>query len=264
MATSPTDYEKLLAELKGKSTGRSGGYGRRTQNATLQQTTVRNLLLAGLLTIALYFIPYAGFITYPLRLLITFIHEGSHALAAVLTGGMAHYMQIQPDGSGVTYTSGGWGMVISSAGYLGATLYGAVLIASLRRGVPGRTLLTLTGVLVGLMTVLLTRNVFGFFWGALLTMGLVIGGRKLSSEAAAWGTGFIGIQFILNALFDLRTLFDLTVQGSDKNDAANMAHMTLIPAPFWAGLWIVTAFVMLAFVLGPVFGAKLNLARLRR
>jgi hypothetical protein len=225
---------------------------------------VRNLLLAGLLTIALYFIPYAGFITYPIRLLVTFIHEGSHALAAFLTGGIPHMMAIQPDGSGVTLSSGGWSTIISSAGYFGATFYGAVLIAALRRGVPGRTLLLVTGAIVGLMTVLLTRNLFGFFWGGLLCAGLIIAGRRLSPEASAWGAGFIGVQCVLNALFDLRTLFDLTVRGSGQNDAANMARMTLIPAPFWAGLWIVTAVVMLAFVLGPAFGAKLNLARLRR
>lgn len=266
MATSPTDYEALLAELKGKASKGSGTNGRQGQNSPLHQTTVRNLLLAGLLTIALYFIPYAGFVTYPLRLLVTFIHEGSHALAALLTGGIPHSMAIQPDGSGVTMTSGGWGIIISSAGYLGATFYGAALIAALRRGVPGRTLLLITGAIVGLMTLLLTRNLFGFFWGGLLCAGLVVAGRKLSSEAAAWGAGFIGVQCILNALFDLRTLFDLTVHGSGMNDAANIAHMTWIPAPLWAGLWIVTAFVMLAFVLGPAFGAKLKLPlpRLRR
>ncbi len=261
MAASPTDYEAILAELRGKASGRNSGGSART--ATLPQTTVRNLLLAGLLTIALYFIPYAGFVTYPLRLLVTFIHEGSHALAAILTGGFPHSMAIQPDGSGVTYTSGGWGTIISSAGYLGATFYGAVLIAALRRGFPGRTLLLVTGGIVGLMTVLLTRNLFGFFWGGLLCTGLIIGARKLSPEITSWAAGFIGIQCILNALFDLRTLFTLTVQGSRENDAANMAHMTLIPAPFWAGLWIVTAFVMLAFVLGPAFGAKMSLLRRR-
>lgn len=264
MAASPTDYEALLAELKGKASGRNGDNGRVGQSAALHQTTVRNLLLAAVLTVALYFIPYAGFVTYPIRLLVTFIHEGSHALAAILTGGAVQKMMVQPDGSGVTMTFGGWGLVISSAGYLGATLYGAVLIAALRRGVPGRNLMAITGVIVGLMTVLLTRNPFGFFWGALLCAGLIAGGRKLSPDAAAWGAGFIGVQCVLNALFDLRTLFDLTVQGSATNDAANMARMTWIPAPFWAGLWIVSAFVMLAVVLGPAFGAKLNLPRLRR
>jgi hypothetical protein len=264
MATPPTDYEKLLAELKGKAANQTGGNGRGAGSSTLHNTTVRNLLLAGLLTVALYFIPYAGFVTYPIRLLVTFIHEGCHALATVLTGGMVLRMMVQPDGSGVTESMGGWGTIISSAGYLGATFYGALLIAALRRGVPARTLLMVTGGIVGLMTVLLTRNVFGFFWGVLLTAGLVLAGRKLSEPAAAWGAGFIGVQCVLNALFDLRTLFDLTVMGSAQNDAANMARMTLIPAPFWAGLWIVSAFVMLAFVLGPAFGAKLNLARLRR
>jgi len=41
---------------------------------------------AVLLSIALWFIPFAGILTYPFRIFVTFIHEGGHALVAVLTG----------------------------------------------------------------------------------------------------------------------------------------------------------------------------------
>lgn len=222
----------------------------------LHESTMRHLLVAGLITIALYFVPYLQFVTYPLRLLVTFIHEGSHATAALITGGTPVQMLIQPDASGLTYTTGGFGPIISSAGYLGATLYGAVLIAAIRRGVPGRTLLLITGALIGIETLCLVRNPFGFAWGALLCAGLLIAGRKLSPMAAAWSVMFIGIQCILNALFDLKTLFDLSVMSATPTDAQNMAQMTLIPAVVWSVLWICTAFGMLWTVLAPAFGFR--------
>ena len=40
------------------------------------------LLIATVITIALWFLPYIGVVTYPIRLFVTFIHEGSHVLAA--------------------------------------------------------------------------------------------------------------------------------------------------------------------------------------
>jgi hypothetical protein len=47
---------------------------------------VRTLLIATLITLALWFIPFASVLTYPFRLFVTFIHEGGHALAACLNG----------------------------------------------------------------------------------------------------------------------------------------------------------------------------------
>jgi len=235
-------------------------------SAALHQKTLQHLLLACVLTIALYFVPYAGFVTYPIRLLVTFIHEGSHALVGLLTGALPFAMAIHADASGETYTRG-QNVFVASAGYLGATLYGALLIAALRRGVPGRALLYVTAAWVGIETLTLilpALNAFGLLWGVLLCMGLVIAGRKLSPEIATWTAGFIGVQCILNALFDLRTLFDLSIATRVATDAQNMAGMTWIPAPVWAGLWIVTAFGMLWLVLAPAFGVKNPLPRFQR
>ena len=217
---------------------------------------VRMLLAACALTIALYFIPYAGYATYPLRLLVTFIHEGSHALMCLLTGGMVRSIAIEPDGSGLTQTLGGFGPLISSAGYLGATLYGALLIGLLRRGVGGRPLLLATGVCVGLATLgvlgglaAFSFNIFGLLWGVALTAALVFAGLRLSPAVAGWVVAFIGVQCALNALFDLRTLFTLSVTSATPTDAMNMQRMTWIPAPVWATLWIITALALLWYVL---------------
>ncbi len=66
---------------------------------------VRMLLLATALTVVLWFIPIAEVLTYPFRLFVTFIHEGGHALAAILTGHSVHGLKIAMIGSGVTYTT---------------------------------------------------------------------------------------------------------------------------------------------------------------
>ncbi|MCI0603448.1 M50 family metallopeptidase [bacterium] len=89
---------------------------------------VRWLLIAILLTIFLSFLPFAQIITYPFLIFSTFIHETSHALAAVLTGGGVESLIVRPNGSGVTYTRGGLRFVTSGAGYLGTTLFGALLL----------------------------------------------------------------------------------------------------------------------------------------
>jgi hypothetical protein len=224
---------------------------------TTSKQATRNILLAALATVVLWFIPYAGFVTYPLRLLVTFIHEGSHALATFLTGGWVLGLGVSSDGSGLTLSRGGLGMIISSAGYLGATLYGAVLLQLLRRGADPRKLLLVTGVAVALMGLLcvggmlhlLQGSLFGLIWAAILAPALIIGGRKLSKETAGFVAGLIGVQCVLNALFDLRTLFLLSATTGAHTDAQNMQRYTLIPAVVWATLWIVMALGILWAVL---------------
>lgn len=222
----------------------------------------RTLLAACAVTVLLYFIPYAEFLTYPIRMLVTFLHEGGHALMTLLTGGMVSSISIFPDGSGVTWSRGGIRFLITSSGYLGATLYGAALIYALRTGrLSGRTVLLATGVVIGLLTVCFVRpwgsGLYGFFWGGIIAAALVIGSRRLPEATAAWGAAFVGVQCVMNALFDLRTLFNLSLMpGAPQTDAVTLAKMTLIPAPVWAAFWIALALGMLFFVLRPARGAR--------
>lgn len=85
-------------------------------------------VFASAITLILLFIPHAGMITYPFLIFSTFIHETSHATAALLTLGHVDSITVSPDGSGLTYTSGGVRMIVASAGYIGTALFGGLLI----------------------------------------------------------------------------------------------------------------------------------------
>ena len=64
---------------------------------------------------------------YPVTLLVTFLHEFGHALAAIITGGHVLGMQINPDGSGLTKSQGGSHAIILMGGYLGSAILGNLL-----------------------------------------------------------------------------------------------------------------------------------------
>ena len=63
------------------------------------------LLAATVISIVLWFIPYAEYLVYPFRLFVTLIHESGHALVAFLTGGSVQSLTIAADGSGLVYSS---------------------------------------------------------------------------------------------------------------------------------------------------------------
>jgi hypothetical protein len=215
------------------------------------------LLAACALTGLLWFVPYASLVTYPIRLLVTFLHEGGHALAALATGGAVAFIRIFPDGSGVTGTRGGSEIAIVSAGYLGATLYGALLLALGRgEGRRSRGLLLSTGGFVGALTLLFVRpwdNLFGFGWGVALTLALAALGLRLPARAAGWLCAFLGVQCVLNALFDLRTLLNLSVGvgGGATTDAVLMSRIFPLPPVVWAVSWLLLSVGLLWWLLAP-------------
>lgn len=217
------------------------------------------LVAATVLTVVLWFLPYAEYLVYPVRLLVTFIHEAGHALVAVLTGGSVQSLTIAADGSGVVYSapSGFFGAIMtSSAGYLGTTAFGVLMLFLIRRNVaPHRVLLGL-GIFVAAMTVLfgivspifnfLSLNVpfssvaFTVVAGAVLSAGLIATAIFASERVSRFVTAFLAIQCLMNALSDLKVLLmaNTPLIGSDiQTDAGNMAMATGVPGIFWVILW---------------------------
>lgn len=211
---------------------------------------VQTLLIALAVTIVLWFIPFAGILTYPFRLFVTFIHEGGHALAALLTGNQVFGLQVAPNGSGLTYTSRGnvlAQMLVSSAGYLGAMAYGALLLVLIRRAVAARAVLTGSAIFVLALTLFYgLHNPFTIVAGLLLAAALLAVARYAQAIVANFLVAFLAVQCVVGALFDLRTLLFLSAPFSGAHtDAENMARTTHLPALFWALIWMVLAVVFL-------------------
>jgi len=69
----------------------------------------------------------------PLKLLVVYLHELSHGLAAILTGGSIEQLNASPQMGGFAVTRGGSRFAILTAGYLGSLVFGvALLLAALR------------------------------------------------------------------------------------------------------------------------------------
>ena len=203
-----------------------------------EHDSLRFLLAASVLTVALWFIPFASFAVYPFRLFVTFIHEGGHALATLLTLGSVERIIIHPDGSGETYSRGGLQLLIASAGYLASSLYGASLLVLCRKGHNARAALAVTAAAILALTVFFAGNPFSWLAGILLTIGLVLFASTANVRVAHFFLSFLAIQCCLNAIFDLRTIMMISAFTNSPSDASNLQHLTHIPAFVWASTWI--------------------------
>ena len=236
-----------------------------SHDARPQATT---LILAAIISVILWFVPFAEILSYPFRIFVTFIHEGGHAIAALLTGNSVQSLSVAMNGSGETYTTQGgvWSqMLVSSAGYLGAMTYGALLLVLIRRAVAARAVLFVSAGVVLLLTMIfgvfkpliasswtsLNGIPFTLMAGVALTVGLWAVARFASARVASFVVSLLAVQCVLNALLDLKTVFFLSspFAPSVHTDAMNMASATGIPAIFWTIVWIAMAFAILWFAM---------------
>ncbi len=219
-----------------------------------ENRSARNYLLgASALSIILSFIPFAGFLVYPFKLFVTFIHEGGHALATLATFGTVNYIAINPDTSGVTLSLGGFAIIIASAGYLTSTLYGAALLIMCRNGKNAKAALGLSAAAVLGLTVFFMSGLFGWIVGIVLTAALIYFAIVSNPKVAHFFLSFLAVQCCLNALYDLRTLFLLSAMTREASDAVNMQRLTMIPAVVWATLWLGLSLVVLWLALRHYF-----------
>ncbi len=229
------------------------------------------LLLATLITIGLSFMPYSEYLLYPLRLFVTFVHESGHAIAALLTGGGVDSLHVSPSGSGVTWVrvSGLWAWISLSGGYVGAALFGAVLLQTgrlTRWRNAGRTTLYAAAFYILAVTLLWAHNPFNnpgnsftgggfmpdFFTplaGGCLFILLFALAKLSSPRFANFLAAFLAVQCSLNALVDLRTLLFITANKLGDNDAVFMAQKYLLPPTFWALLWAGISLVVIVLSL---------------
>jgi hypothetical protein len=221
------------------------------------------LLTAAVISIVLWFIPFAEIVTYPFRIFVTFIHEGGHAIAALLTGNSVESLSIATNASGETYTSVGGTfsqVFVASAGYLGSMAFGAFLLVLIRKAIAARIVLIGSATLIFALTliyglikpamsgVVSSALPFTILAGTLLSVGLIAVAKYASARVATFFVSFLAVQCVLNALLDLKTVFYLSSPfgPSVTTDAVNMANATHIPALFWSIAWIVIAIGILA------------------
>lgn len=236
---------------------------RLSQDARPQAMT---LLIAATISVVLWFIPFAEFLTYPFRIFVTFIHEGGHALAALLTGNSVASLSVATNASGETYTTQGGlfsQVLISSAGYLGSMVFGALLLILIRRAVAARMVLIGSGILIFGLTMIfgLIKPIFWMtawsgipftlFAGLFISAALILIAKFASAKVATFFVSFLAVQSVLNALFDLKTVFFLSAPFGPTvpTDAVNMAQATGIPAIFWTVIWISLALGILWFAM---------------
>lgn len=207
------------------------------------------LLALSALILGLWQVPWLGWLVFPFRLFGTFVHELSHGLAAVLTGGDFMRFTVQPDLSGRAWSAGGFRAIVASAGYVGSVLFGACLLLAHLRRWSARLLLLALGLGLGLLCLLFVRNFFGISAGLVLASSVIWAALKWPMTAQDLLLRVLALQLLLDGYNSLFALMSLSSGAIEHTDADTLAELTHIPALVWVAIWITLSTVMVWLLL---------------
>jgi len=200
-------------------------------------------LLLGLLA----FVLWDTIVAWPFRVFVVFLHEISHGLAAVLTGGQIVEIHLSVDEGGVCVTRGGWRFVVLSAGYLGSLLFGVLflLLAGRRRRAPA--VVGLIGVFVLAVTLLYVRSGFGFLYGLAAAGAFILVSSRLDASVSQLLLAAVGVMSCLYAVWDIAS--DVLLRSVPASDASALAGITGIPAVVWGVLWALASLWVIVWLM---------------
>ncbi|MGR3794270.1 M50 family metallopeptidase [Vannielia sp. SX4] len=207
-----------------------------------------------LLILALVFALWRTPVVYPLRILVIFLHELSHGLAGLLTGGSIVEMSVDPREGGHALIRGGNRFVTLSAGYLGSLLFGALALVAALRTNADRAILAGFGALLLLVAALWIRTPFALLF-CLATGAVMLGvARFLPHQAADLVLRVIGLTSLIYVPYDI---FDDTIRRSAfQSDARMLAEEFGGATVLWGGIWLILSlgviWLCLRHGLGPV------------
>ncbi|KIC43483.1 hypothetical protein RA27_06800 [Ruegeria sp. ANG-R] len=206
--------------------------------------------------VALVFVFWNATFVLPLKILIVFLHELSHALAIVLTGGSVESFSVSPQQGGLVMGRGGNRFISLSAGYLGSLLVGLSLLIVALRTDADRAALGLFGGVMLVVTLLYIRDPFAMAFCAGSGAVMLVMALYLSRNLCDLVLRVIGLTSMIYVPFDI---FDDTIRRAGlRSDAYMLAEEFGGTTMMWGGLWLLLSFAMIFFCLRNMLGSDSN------
>lgn len=172
----------------------------------------------------------------PVKLFVVFLHEISHGIVAVATGGRIDRIVIEANEGGACYCGGGSTFLTLSAGYLGSLTWGIAFLWLSRVEARARWAMAAVGAVTAVVTLLFMRSAFGFAFGLAFGAALVLSARQLPATWNARILAGLGLTSALYAILDIKS--DVLDRSAMQSDARMLAELTGVPTVVWGILWI--------------------------
>ncbi len=210
-----------------------------------------------LLIIAIVFALWNTPVVTPLKILIVFMHEISHALALWITGGEVLSISISPQQGGMVMGRGGNRFVTLSSGYLGSLLLGVTVLLIALKSRFDHVLMGGLGVATLLIAALYIREWFALGFGVGLGILMLASAWFFSHRVNDLALRVIGLTSMIYVPFDIFS--DTIARAGLRSDAYMLAEEFGGATVMWGGLWLAISLGVVVVCLRYGLGAHSNI-----
>ena len=176
-------------------------------------------------------------LVYPLKIFVVLLHEISHAIASVATGGGIEKITLDPRQGGACYCFGGNAFITLSAGYLGSLLWGGAMFSAARSDkVKTSWVNGFIGAMVVASTVFFVRGGFGMIFGIAFGLTMIFVSKQMGSAVNRGLLLTLGLTSALYAILDIKS--DVLDRPNIRSDAAMLSEITGVSTTIWGLIWI--------------------------
>ncbi len=205
----------------------------------------QNIYLFAMLTAIFFAWDYE--VLYPLKVLVVFFHEASHALMTVCTGGQVAELVVERNQGGHVLSIGGTRFLILTAGYLGSLVWGAVIYLVGAKTRLDKAAMFVLGSLIILITAIYVRNSFALGFNLATGSAMILLGWKATEKINDFLLRLIGLTSMIYVPLDIYS--DTISRSHLRSDARMLAEEFGGTTVMWGGLWLFISVVAIFFVL---------------
>ena len=203
---------------------------------SVRVSLLRARLFLGISILLVIWLWHTPFIL-PVKTFVVFLHESSHALMAIVTGGTVQSMTLDELENGSCTTKGGNPFLIISAGYLGSIVWGVLLIVLACRTDADRLLAFAAAAAIIAVTFFYVENTFGQRFGYAAGAVGVVAALALPGIVCEAMLILLGVTSCLYAFLDIVLDVFYPHKGA-LSDADLLSQFTGVPTITWGALWL--------------------------
>jgi len=200
-----------------------------------------------LVLVGLVFALWQTPVIVPLKLLVVFLHELSHAATTILTGGDVISLSVSAAQGGAVWSRGGSRFLILSAGYLGSLLIGVALLFVAVRTHADRDVMAGFGALMLLVAVLYVRESFALVFCVGTGVAMIAMARFLPRDVNDLVLRVIGLTSMIYVPYDIFS--DTIARSGLQSDARMLAEEFGGTTMLWGGVWLLVSLAVIIVTL---------------
>ncbi|WKZ68308.1 MAG: M50 family metallopeptidase [Melioribacteraceae bacterium] len=209
-------------------------------------------IIFGILLIS--FFAWNTFVLFPIKIFVVLLHEMSHGIVAVFTGGKIISIEVTEYLGGITTTEGGNIILIASSGYLGSIAIGTLLFYSSFDKKLSIWFTTGLAILLLIFTANFLIGTVSQITAMLAAIILIISPRYFNAIANQILLQAIGLVSVFYVLIDMKE--DLLSGSTYKTDSNLLESLTTIPSTFIALFWMSISIIVIYFLVRKLLLAK--------